>query len=43
MTYEGERPQRALWLDRKGADGVRAYVRDKNAVSIDGLPALESS
>jgi Pyridoxamine 5'-phosphate oxidase len=40
MEYVGERPQRELWLDRKGADGVRAYVRDKNALSLDGLPAL---
>ena len=40
MEYVGERPQRALWLERKGADGVRDYVRDKNALSLDGLPAL---
>jgi Pyridoxamine 5'-phosphate oxidase len=40
MEYAGERPQRELWLERKGADGVRAYVREKNAESIDGLPAL---
>jgi hypothetical protein len=40
MEYTGERPQRELWLERKGADGVRAYVREKNAESIDGLPAL---
>ena len=40
MEFVGERPQRELWLDRKQPDGVRAYVREKNAVSIDGLPAL---
>lgn len=40
MEYVAERPQRALWLDRKGADGVRDYVREHNAESIDGLPAL---
>ena len=40
MEYVGERPQRALWLDRKGPDGVRDYVRDRNAESIDGLPAF---
>jgi hypothetical protein len=40
MEYVGERPQRALWLDRKGVDGVRDYVRERNAESIDGLPAF---
>jgi hypothetical protein len=40
MEYVGERPQRELWLDRKQPDGVRAYVQEKNALSIDGLPAL---
>lgn len=43
MDYVGERPQRVLWLARKGADGVRAYVAEHNAASIDGLPALEPS
>src|SRR5882762_9990922 len=37
MEYVGERPQRAAWLASKGADGVRAYVSEKNATSIDGL------
>ena len=40
MDFVAERPQRGLWLDHKGADGVRGYVRDRNAESIDGLPAL---
>jgi pyridoxamine 5'-phosphate oxidase-like protein len=40
MEYVGDRPQRGLWLERKGADGVRDYVREQNAESIDGLPAL---
>jgi hypothetical protein len=42
MEYVGERPQREAWLANKGADGVRAYVGEKNAVSIDGLRALGS-
>jgi len=42
MEYVGERPQRDLWLDRKGEDGVREYVREHNAASIDGLPALDA-
>ena len=40
MELVGERPQRDAWLEHKGADGVRAYVGEKNAVSIDGLPAF---
>jgi hypothetical protein len=35
----GERPPRDLWLEKLGPDGVRNYVRDRNAESIDGLPA----
>ena len=41
LEFVAERPQRELWLERKGSDGVRDYVRDRNAVSIDGLPAFE--
>jgi len=40
MDYVGERPQRDLWLERKGPDGLRDYVREKNGESIDGLPAF---
>ena len=43
MEYAGERPQREAWNARKGADGLRAYVAERNAVSIDGLPAFEHS
>ena len=42
MDYVGERPQRALWLERKGADGLRAYVRERNAQSLDGLRAFDA-
>lgn len=38
--YEGERPQLAAWAARKGPEGLARYQRDKNALSIDGLPAL---
>jgi hypothetical protein len=41
MTYDGERPQRAAWNERKGAEGLRAYVAERNAASIDGLPAFD--
>jgi hypothetical protein len=42
MEYVGGRPQRAAWLASKGAEGVRDYVAEKNAASIDGLPALDA-
>jgi Pyridoxamine 5'-phosphate oxidase len=41
MEFVGERPQRAAWLAKKGPDGLREYVREKNAASIDGLPAVD--
>jgi hypothetical protein len=36
-------PREALdmWTRKKGAEGLAAYRRQKNALSIDGLPALE--
>jgi hypothetical protein len=43
MEYVGERPQREAWNARKGPDGLRAYVAERNGVSIDGLPAFERS
>jgi hypothetical protein len=43
MEYVGERDQRERWLANKGPEGVRAYVSEKNAASIDGLPALGTS
>jgi hypothetical protein len=36
--YEGERPSLARWAENKGAEGLEAYRREKNALSIDGLP-----
>jgi hypothetical protein len=43
MEYLGERPQREAWLAAKGADGVREYVVERNAASIDGLRAVDAS
>ena len=41
MAYEGERPQRLAWLEKQQRDGkLEAYVAEKNAASIDGLPGL---
>lgn len=44
MAYEGERPQSRAWaqsrLAKGGPGALDEYVAEKNAVSIDGLPAL---
>ncbi len=39
-TFEGERTQLAAWAERKGPEGIRAYAREKNARSIDGLEGV---
>jgi hypothetical protein len=36
--YEGERPSLINWAEAKGEDGLRAYRRQKNRVSLDGSP-----
>jgi hypothetical protein len=38
--YIGQRSQLAKWAEHKGADGLDQYQRDKNRVSLDGLPSL---
>jgi hypothetical protein len=44
MSYEGTRPQYEAWARTKLAKGgptaLEDYMADKNATSIDGLPAL---
>ena len=40
MAFEAERTQLGAWADRKGADGIRDYMRENNASSIDGLAGL---
>jgi hypothetical protein len=42
MEFVGIRPQRDLWLARRGPESVREYVRERNAASIDGLPAFDA-
>ncbi len=46
MAYEGERPHYALSTGKKlrvgGPDALEDYKTAKNAVSIDGLPALDA-
>jgi pyridoxamine 5'-phosphate oxidase-like protein len=45
MSYAGERPHHDAWAQKKlragGPDGIADYQRDKNATSLDGLPAVE--
>ncbi|MGH2754960.1 MAG: pyridoxamine 5'-phosphate oxidase family protein [Actinomycetota bacterium] len=45
MTFEGERPHRDLWIEKRlkgfGPDGVERYVRENNVTSLDGLPAVD--
>jgi hypothetical protein len=45
MSYEGSRPHSELWAEKKlrvgGPDALLDYQREKNARSIDGLPAVD--
>ena len=45
MAYEGPREQTERWartkLRKEGPDALRRYVEDRNATSIDGLPAFD--
>jgi hypothetical protein len=45
MEPAGDRPQQALWVERKlakgGPDAIAAYRATYNVRSIDGLPALD--
>lgn len=38
LSYEGERGQLEAWAAELGEEGLNAYRREKNAVSLDGLP-----
>ncbi len=39
MEVVGHRERLAPWAEGKGPDGLAAYQADRNAASIDGLPA----
>jgi hypothetical protein len=45
LSYEGRREHQDLWAAKKlrvgGPDALLDYQREKNAVSIDGLPAVD--
>ncbi|MGD8326219.1 MAG: pyridoxamine 5'-phosphate oxidase family protein [Sphingomonadales bacterium] len=38
MELVGERPTMSKWAENKGADGLKLYKKEKNSMSIDGLP-----
>jgi hypothetical protein len=41
MAYEGKRTQFDKWVEKKARDGgLDDYIAEKNAASIDGLPAI---
>jgi len=45
MSYEGRRPHMELWAAKKlrvgGPEALLDYQREKNSLSIDGLPAVD--
>jgi hypothetical protein len=46
MDYVGERPHMRAWAEKKmrvSPDAIEDYKAEKNALSIDGLPALDPS
>ncbi len=40
VEYVGERDQLLKWSDGKGDQGLAEYRRNKNSLSLDGLPGL---
>ena len=38
MDLQGQRPLLTDWAEKKGAEGIAQYQRDKNAASFDGFP-----
>lgn len=43
LEFKQERDVLDKWAERKGADGISTYIREKNAVSLDGLKGVEAS
>jgi len=39
MAFSGQREELVRWAEKKGAEGLRAYQRENNRLSIDGLQA----
>jgi hypothetical protein len=43
LEYRGERDSLRRWAEARGPADLEAYRRERNAVSIDGLPGLEET
>ena len=43
MDFREDRQALTKWAEKKGEDGIADYWREKNAVSIDGLPTRAST
>ena len=41
--HQGHRDTLLLWADRRGPEGLKRYISEKNCRSLDGLPALAPS
>ena len=41
MSHEGDRDLLTRWAGNRGDEGLATYRAEKNATSIDGLPALD--
>ena len=45
MSYEGRRPHMNAWAEKKvrvgGPEALQDYQRQKNSLSLDGLPAVD--
>lgn len=39
FSYDGDRETLVKWAETKGSSGLEEYRRQKNAVSLDGLPS----
>ena len=39
FEYRGERDQFYKWAEKKGPEGIQAYIQENNRTSLDGLPA----
>ena len=42
-AHEGERSQLAQWAEKRGAEGIAAYKKERNRESLDGLPGLRNT
>jgi len=41
--YEGERQQLFQWAEKRGAEGIATYKKERNRQSLDGLPGLRNA